>query len=488
MADGEAMRERIDGDIGLCEAKMKGFLGMPASADFVCRDLLSDGRRLALFFLEGMADGRLIDRYAVMPLQGAGGWNSLLDLSQRAVGLCQCEEAEYYAQAVEAVLEGKCAVFAQGGGGALILDTRGPAGRAVDRPQGESAVMGPQEGFGENLRVNVTLIRRIVKSEKLVGEALTVGAALPTRVEIMYIQGVARQEVVDAVRERVQSLPAAQCPGAGRLEQWMEGHPLSLFPQMLQTERPDRAASMLTGGQVALLVDGSPYALICPVTLFHLLHAADDGYLRWQNGTFLRLVRMLGAALSLILPAAYLAVTTHHSHVLPADLLMSIAETRSRVPFSVLTEIWIMEAAFFLINEAGTRVPSRIGPAVGIVGALILGQAAVSASLISPLIIIVAALTGLGAYCVPYYPLNLTLCALRLGLTALAGAMGLYGLALGLVLLWARLCALDSFGVGYMEPLFPHRPHNDDLWARGPIWRQGRRFLARHDAWTGEKP
>ena len=481
----EDRRERIRAGLDESARRMEALLGMPLNADFQRRDFAAGERRACLFFLQGMADGRLIDRFILLPLQGARS-GSLEEMKIGAVGLCECEAAEHYAQAVDAVLEGRTVLFLEGEDRALVMDTRGFEKRQVDRTQNESAVMGPQEGFVEDLRTNVTLIRRVIRSEKLVAEEIVLGTKLKTRAELLYLRGVAREEVVETLRRRMQALDAARCPGAGELQQWMEGHPLSLFPQMLQTERPDRAAAMLTGGQAAILVDGSPCALVAPVTLFHLLHAADDGYLRWQNGTFLRLIRGLGAVLSLSLPAVYLAVTTHHSHVLPADLLMSIAETRSRVPFSVLTEVLIMELSYFLINEAGTRIPALIGPARGIVGALVLGQAAVSASIISPILIIIVALTGLGSYCVPYYPLNLTLCVLRLALTTLAAALGLYGVAAGLLLLAARLAALDSFGVGYLEPFSPYRPHNDDLWVRGPIWRQGRRFLARRDAWTRE--
>ena len=202
----------------------------------------------------------------------------------------------------------------------------------------------------------------------------------------------------------------------------------------------------------------------------------------------LSLIREHGPLLSLVLPALYLAITIHHNHMIPTDLLISIAESRTKVPFSVFTEILIMELSFFLINEAGTRIPTIIGPTIGIVGALILGQAAVAASIISPILIIILAVTGLGGYAVPYYPLSLSLSALRLALAIVASLFGLYGLTLCMGILTARLCALQSFGVPYLAPFSPHRPHNPDLLFRAPIWTQSRHFfLARKKAWIKEE-
>lgn len=468
--------------------QMDRLLGLPTNADFVCRRLEIAGRDACVYFLQGMAGGERIDQFVIEPCQSADRCDSLSDLTHRTLRICECQTGEYYEELVSALVYGKSCLLLDGENEAAMLDTRGFEKRLVGKTQSESVLMGPQEGFVENLRTNITLIRRILHTEMLVSEDMEIGTRLKTRVSMMYLQGVAREETVDLVRRRILSIQAPQCPGSGFLKQMIEDHPGSLFPQMLQTERPDRTASMLSDGQVALLVDGSPFALIAPVTLFHLLHSADDAYLRWQNGCFLRIVRILGALLSLVLPALYLAITIHHNHMIPTDLLISIAESRTKVPFSVFTEILIMELSFFLINEAGTRIPTIIGPTIGIVGALILGQAAVAASIISPILIIIVAVTGLGGYAVPYYPLSLSLSTLRLALAIVASLFGLYGLTLCMGILTARLCALQSFGVPYLAPFSPHRPHNPDLLFRAPIWTQSRHFfLARKKAWIKEE-
>ena len=210
---------------------------------------------------------------------------------------------------------------------------------------------------------------------------------------------------------------------------------------MLQTERPDRVAAALADGQIALFVDGSPYALIAPITLFHLMNASDDTFMRWQYGTFVRVIRLMGALMSLLLPGIYVAVTLFHVHFIPLNLLTSIAETRARVPFSVLVEVVFMELSFYLINEAGTRIPSQLGSALAIVGALILGQAAVEASIISPILIIVISLTGLGGYAIPSYGLSVGVQIARMAFVVLGGLLGIYGLVLGVALM-----------TGYLEP------------------------------------
>ena len=231
-------------------------------------------------------------------------------------------------------------------------------------------------------------------------------------------------------------------------------------------------------------MDNAPYALILPVTLFDLIHASDDSFMRWQYGTFLRIIRLLGILVALYLPAMYIAVSTNHSHMIPLKLLTSIAETRVDVPFSVLAEVLFMEFAFFLINEAGTRIPSQIGSALGIVGALILGQAAVSASLISPILIIIVALTGLGNYVVPNYSMGVGIEILRLLFIAAAAIMGLYGILLASFVLFGRLGAVDCFGIPFLAPVAPWRPHNPDIIARLPIWLQRRlNFYAEGGSW-----
>ena len=268
----------------------------------------------------------------------------------------------------------------------------------------------------------------------------------------------------------------------------MEDRPFSLLPQCLLTERPDRAASCLIDGQFVILADNSPYALAAPITLFHLLHASDDMFMRWQYATLLRLIRFAGVLLALLLPGLYVALTLHHTHLVPLTLLLSIAETRADVPFTILMEVLIMEFSFYLINEAGTRIPSQIGSTVSIVGALVLGQAAVSASIISPILVILVAITGLGNYAAPNYGFGLSIVLYRVLFVLAGAALGLYGVLLMLVALSVRLCGIHSFGVPYLAPVAPKRPHGPDILLRLSLRRQQHpMYYAQRGSWMKGK-
>ena len=487
--DERLLREKLTAYLDENRARLRDALNANLSADVVQRTLVSGGVRLCLVFLDGMAGRGDIDRFILEPCQRRAeplpeGAARADELAERVLCVDGAEKIALLGEAVEAIVDGRSVLLIEGCPCALALETRAYEKRGVGRTNSESVVEGPQEAFVENLKTNVSIVRRLVRSEMLIGESLKLGTKLPTQATMMYLRGVARGETVDLIRRRIQSLTATRCPGTGYLQQLIEDHPLSLFPQMLETERPDRVAAALADGQIALLVDGSPYALIAPITLFHLLNASDDTFMRWQYGTFVRVVRLLGALLSLLLPGVYVAVTLFHVHLIPLNLLTSIAETRARVPFSVLTEVLFMELAFYLINEAGTRIPSQLGSALGIVGALILGQAAVEASIISPILIIVISLTGLGGYAIPNYGLSVGVQIARMAFVALGGLMGLYGLVLGMALLTGYLCRMESFGEKYLAPVAPRYPHNGDIVVRLPLFMQTRTlFTVARDSW-----
>ena len=465
--------------------------GLPRNRDLVIRPFLAGGVECVLMYLQGMASERVIGRFILTPLMECDTLSGepLPAIRKRLAAVGEVEEASLTGECSRAILDGRTLLLCEGSSTGLLLETRGYAHRPVDKTVTESVVQGPQEGFVESLRDNITLLRRIVRSEKLIGEMLTVGTRLPTQLCLMYLDGAADPACVRELKRRVLSLNVASCPGTGALMQLIEDNPFAPFPQMLETERPDRAARCLADGQLVLLCDGSPYVLAAPVTLFHLLHATDDCFMRWQYGTFLRLIRLLGLTLSLLLPGFYLALSLHHPHMLPMELLTAIAETRAKVPFPIPVEVMVMELSFCLINEAGTRIPSLIGPTVGIVGALILGQAAVAASVISPILIIVVALTGLGNYAVPNYSVSVGVQLLRLGFIACGALLGMYGLMLGMTLLLTSLCAMRSLDRPFMAPAAPWRPHNPDLVLRFPLWMQTRRlFLSRRAPSAGPVP
>lgn len=462
----------------------------PLNLDFVAREFKTCGFAAAVIYIEGMAGGDLINEGVLEPCLSAPTPPSLPAgqradyLCERVLNISETTLSDLVSELTGAILEGRSVLLVDGCTQAVILETRGYEKRSVGRPQNESAVIGAQQGFIENLRTNITLIRRIVRTPMLVTEMMEVGGQIPTKVALMYLKDVANQRSLDELRRRIRSLKVDYVPDSGHLQSLIEDSPLLMIPQMLQTERPDRAAHGICDGQIAIMMDNSPYALIAPITFFHLIHAADDSYMRWQYATFTRLLRTGGLLLSLLLPGLYVALTTFHPQVIPLDLLTSIAETRARVPFPVLIETLILELSFFLINEAGTRMPSQIGSALGIVGGLILGQAAVAADVISPILIIIVALSGLGNYVAPTYSLSIALEVLRLGVVLMGAFMGLYGIVLICFVYLCALCGARSVGAPMMAPFAPYRPHNPDLILRLPTWMQKHLlFLANHPTW-----
>lgn len=470
-------------------AALKTILNVPLNEDVVLRPYRCGGHSACAIYMEGMASDKLISEFILHACKSeqASPNESYMDVQQlmdNYVEIAQCTRESEIKAIVEAVLGGMTAVLIEGADEALILETRGFPKRSVEKPSNEAVVIGSQEGFVESLRTNITLLRRYVQSSELITERMTVGTGIPTSVALLYLKGVAEESTLEEARRRLKSISAPNVQGIGSIQQLIEDLPNSIFPQMLQTERPDRAASCLTEGQFVILAENSPYALCAPVTVFHLLHASDDTFMRWPYATFLRLIRILGVLLALFLPGLYIALTLHHTHLVPVTLLLSIAETRADVPLSIMAEVLLMEFSFYLINEAGTRIPSQIGSTISIVGALILGQAAVSASLISPILIIIVALTGLGTYAIPNYSFGLSIVIYRVLIELAGGFLGLYGIVIAAVCVAAHLCSIRSFGVPYLAPISPQRPHNPDILLRLNLRRQRQpMYFSRRDSW-----
>lgn len=485
----ELLRSSVQASLEENINTIRAIFNLPQNEDVILRQCRCMNFEICMIYVEGMADAQTISEFILHACKPSDSIE--IPSEQRADALIkdyieipQSNRETRFSELANAIVNGLSVVLIEDVAEALILETRGYPHRNVDKPANESVVIGAQEGFVENLRTNITLVRRYVRSSELITELYEVGSAIKTNVALVYLNGVVDDNVLQEARRRLLTIQSTSVQGIGSIQQHIEDQPNALFPQMLQTERPDRAASCLLEGQFLILADNSPYALAAPITLFHLMHASDDTFMRWQYASLLRVIRFAGIALSLILPGLYIALTLHHTHLVPLTLLLSIAETRANVPFSILAEILMMEFAFYLINEASTRIPSQIGSAISIVGALILGQAAVSASIISPILIIIVALTGLGSYAIPNYGVSLGIVLYRILLVICGAVFGLYGLLMMLAAITVHLCSIRSFGFPYLAPIAPKRPHNPDILLRLPIFRQKRLlYFAKYDSW-----
>jgi len=414
-----------------------------------------------------------------LPLQAGGGGGP------GGVFISQVQAVLDPEEAVLRILDGWTAVVGLPGTGRIwVADTSGRPGRAVEEPQSETGVRVPREGFTEMLETNLALVRTRIRHPHLRVEIRRVGSRSRTRLALIYVEGVAEPDLVEVVRRRLEGVTIDSVLESGYVEEFIEDSPYSPFPQTLRTERPDVVAANVLEGHFAILVDGTPFALIGPVTFWQLLTVEEDYYERFIIGSLLRVLRIGAFLISLMLPGLYVAVTTHHQEMIPTDLLLSIAAAREGVPFPALVEALVMELNFELLREAGLRLPRAVGSAVSIVGALVLGQAAISASLVSPAMVIVVAITAIGSFATPVFSMAIAARIIRFGFVLAAAVMGLFGVQAVAVLVLVHLCALRSFGVPYLAPVAPTVLGDwRDLILRAPWWAmRGRpRFLGPPD-------
>ncbi|MBQ4264747.1 MAG: spore germination protein [Clostridia bacterium] len=463
-------------------------LGAPANADVLSRRLRSGAFESAVIAIDGMVSSQRIDENILKPcmdLPKAAGEDvppeeRVSFLMAHAVSILPMKIKYNIDEILSDILSGQCALLCEGCSTACVMDVRGFEKRTIGKPEVEQVVLGPHESFSESIRTNITLIRRIVQREELITEFVTAGGAMKTRCALLYLRGTADEHMAEKIRARLERCQYDFALTTGEVEQLIEDHPWALVPSSVRTERPDRAASFLAEGQIVVLTDGSPDVLGTPATLFHQLHTPDDASMRWQYGTYLRIVRIIGLLIHVFLPGLYLAVLRFHQELLSPMLLTSVYETGARVPLPAFLEALLMTLAFDLINEAGLRAPGAMGNALGIVSGLILGQSAVSADIVSPLLLIVIAASGLGGFCIPNYALSIGLKIVQLFFLCAGAAGGLYAISLLLLVLLCALCRMTSAGSPLTAPLTPPRRGNPDLLIRLPMkFQKARAFFAK---------
>ena len=465
---------------GLRESRrrLKTAFSAEVNTDLILRDFRFCGSVNALaVFLNGMADGAGISDFILKqamehPLPPSG--KGLADYALEAVfSLQEAEKTDRWAQVEQAILEGRTAVLLEGEREAVLLDTRGYACRGVGTAQNESTVVGPREAFHENLRISITLLRRIVRRADFVCEFRDIGSKNNVKLAFCYLDGVCNEGLLLEVKKRLDGVKTDLLLSAGTLGQRIEDRPWSPVPQTLLTERPDRAAAAIMAGKVVILVEGSPQVLILPVTLSGLLLTAEDSYLRRPAGSIIRFVRLFGAAVSVLIPAYFLALAYHHQGLLSSDILSTVVSSRKLVFLPMGAEMIFLLTVFQLVREAGVRVPGTVGQTVGIIGGLILGQAAVSANFVSTVALIIVALTGLGNFVIPNYDLQIAVACYRVALCLLALMGGLLGFSCGIMAALILLADQKSFGVPFLSPYAPRTVARETLFFRGQVTGQG---------------
>jgi hypothetical protein len=434
--------------------------------------------KMLVVYIDGLVDTKTLDQVVLKPtifegtpdgLESASSLRQVVEKQLIAIG--QVKSVGTIKDVIDGVLKSNVSILVDGMDRALVADLKGYEKRAIEEPAAEMAVRGPREGFTETLRVNTSLIRRRIKSSRLKMESVSLGELTQTDIAIAYIEGIAPESVLEEVRNRVSRIQIDGILDSGYVEDFIEDVPFSPFPQVQNTERPDVVCANLLEGRVAIFVDTTPFTLIVPMTFWTGLQAAEDYYERFVYTTAVRWLRMILLNMSLLLPSFYVAVTTYNHQLIPTNLLISIAAAREGVPFPTMIEAFIMEGMFEGLREAGVRLPKPVGSAVSIVGALVIGQAAVQAGIISAPTVIVVATTGISSFAIPRYNLGTAYRLLRFPILILAGTLGLLGIAVGATCILIHLVNLRSFGLPYLTPAAPQIPRNlIDILIRGPRW------------------
>ncbi|WP_240546269.1 spore germination protein [Paenibacillus artemisiicola] len=369
------------------------------------------------------------------------------------------------------LLTGKTLLLLEGWNQCVCGSTIGGEKRAVSEASTQVVVRGPKDSFSESVATNIALVRRRIRSPKFGFDSLKIGTVTQTTVVMLYIDGIVKDDIRQEVRRRLEKINTDAILESGYIEEFIEDSWYSPFPTVFHTERPDVVAANLLEGRVAIVVDGTPFVLIAPTVLSQFFTAAEDYYQRYDIGTFIRLLRYVAFVISLFGPACYIALTTFHQEMLPTTLLINLSGAREGVPFPAIVEAFLMEISFEILREAGIRMPRAVGQAVSIVGALVLGEAAVQAGIVSPIMVIVVAITAIANFSIPAYNLAITARMLRFLFMLAAGFLGFYGIILGMLMLVAHMNSLRSFGVSFLSPLVPLKYKQlKDAFVRLPHW------------------
>ena len=449
--------------------------------DFVIREfkIRAEGsfRDAFLIFYDGLTNKNFINRDILKPLMNVN-LSSGLSLTDTVYECMLAQAPNTKVNSIKTIIElvgfGNCAVFVDGCDCAFLADVKGWGARSVGKPISEAVLSGPQEAFCETIMTNIALIRKILKDPNLIAENIPVGTKSKTPCALMYINGITNVKLVKEARRRLESIDTDYIFSSADIEMLIEESTLFPLPQILKTERPDRAAAQLSDGKVIIVVQGSPFILIIPATMHDLAEVSEDNYVRIAEANFMRFIRIIGCFLALFLPGIFISTVLYHHETIPTDLLFAIDASRQRMPFPIVFELVVMTLSFELIKEASIRVPEPIGPTLGIVGGLILGQAAVSANIASPLLIIIVSISALGAFSAPSVSISRTISVLQFLFIFLGAVAGFLGLATGVFWLLAYMSSQNSFGVPYISS--PNGSNN--LFFVVPIWKRERRPFA----------
>jgi spore germination protein KA len=458
------------------------------SQDIVIREIhYGEDQKLnsCFFYTEGLTDANAFHQFVLEPLMvflkekdwktfdvSHKDWLPFIEQSLLPIG--GVSEIENYDELFTFMLSGEVIFLMQGNKKGYRISLKSWKDRGV--PETEGVVRGPRESFSETMRTNTALLRRKINSPRLRLEGKTIGDITKTQISIMFIDGIADNKVLDEVRSRLDKIEIDGILESGYIEELIQDEPYSPFPTVHHTEKPDVVAGGLLEGRIAIIVDGTPMVLMVPALFNQFFQAAEDYYERSLISSLIRILRFICLFISLLAPSVYIAVTTFHQEMLPTPLLVNLMVQREGVPFPAFVEAFLMELMFEILREAGVRLPKAVGQTVSFVGALVIGQAAVEAGIVSAGMVIVVAITAISSFVIPAYNMAISLRILRFILMGISAGFGLYGVMIGLIVIVLHLCSIRSFGIPYMTPYGPYiSAEFKDSIVRLPHWMMNRR-------------
>ncbi len=445
------------------------------TSDLVLRKVVAGGgtKPALVVYLDNMADTAVLNEGIIAKLQEAPQElvQDVRVLSQTVIAVAKISITSDFNKIIHDISYGNTAIFLAGSDRAIIAGTVGWKTRAIERSNTQVNIEGPQDAFVENIADNLTLVRRRIRDNNLRFENMTVGARERARVVVGHIEGLADPGILAEVKRRINTVEIDGMFSPEYLQEYIKDNKWTPFSTIMKSERPEKIVACLLEGRIAVFIDNYPFVSVMPVSFAMSLQAGDDYYQSFYYGTFLRFIRYFAVLVTLLLPSFYIALITHHWEMMPTILALSILAGREGITFPPLIEALAMEFTFEILREAGIRLPKAVGQAVSIVGALVIGQSAVQAGLVSPSIVIVVAFTGIASFAIPDYHASIPMRLLRFPLIIAAGLLGIPGLVGGLLMIWGHMVSLTSFGVPYMTPFMPLQVKDlKDTIFRFPRW------------------
>lgn len=457
--------------------QLKDTVGKNSDVHFRDFHIQSLNRKAVLIYVEGMQRSDFVNMHILKPLMidtPAQYISSQINIptyvKEHLLPVIHITELQNISSLSKMILYGYSVLLIDGMDTGLMVGVPDVASRSIEEPISEALIRGPRIGFTEELSRNTALLRRHGLNENLVMNAELIGSESKKTLVIAYMKDIVNEDLLDEVKQRIKNLDFDYFAESGYVEQLMEDNIFSPFQQFQNTERADTVIAALLEGRVAILLEGTPFVLIAPVSFMMLLQSPEDYYQRWMLGTFVRMLRILAAFLALFAPSLYISFISFNPGLIPTQLAITIIETRQGVPFPSILEVLILEIAIEILRESGIRLPKPIGPAMGIVGGLVVGEAAVQAGIVSSFLVIVVALTAISSFTIPEYSTGITLRLLRFVAMIFASILGLYGTIIFFLLLCTHMIHLRSFGLPYLAPLAPLQVRdNKDVMLRAPL-------------------